>query len=79
LITCALNKLVYIKLAITIKEMENDASLLDDELYRKRFVVERTNAWLNGFKAILVHFETKSLHWKCLNIIAFWIILLRQL
>lgn len=58
---------------------KNDASLLDDELYKKRFVIERTNAWLDGFKAILVRFETKSLHWKCLNIIAFSIILLRQL
>ena len=58
---------------------KNDASLLDDELYKQRFVIERTNAWLDGFKAILVRFETKSLHWKCLNIIAFSIILLRQL
>jgi len=41
---------------------KNDASHLDDELYKKRFVIERTNAWLDGFKAILVRFETKSLH-----------------
>ena len=58
---------------------KNDASLFDDELYKNRFVIERTNAWLDGFKAILVRFETKSLHCKCLNIIAFSIILLRQL
>lgn len=57
---------------------KNEASLLD-ELYKKRFVVERTNAWLDGFKAFLVRFETKSLHWKFLNIIAFCIISLRQL
>jgi hypothetical protein len=37
---------------------KNDASLFNDELYKKRFVIERTNAWLDGFKAILVRFET---------------------
>lgn len=58
---------------------KNDASLLDDELYKRRYVVERTNAWLDGFKGILLRFETKKLHWKCLNIITFCIILLRQL
>jgi len=26
---------------------KNDASLFDDELYKKRFVIERTNAWLD--------------------------------
>jgi len=58
---------------------KNDASLLDELLYKKRFVIERTNAWLDAFKAILIRFETKKSHWKALNIIAFCIILLRQL
>jgi len=58
---------------------KNDASLFDNELYKKRFVIERTNAWLGRFKAILVRFETNSLHCKCLNIIAFCAISLRQL
>ncbi len=58
---------------------KNDVSFLDEALYKQRFVVERTNAWLDAFKAILVRFETKSSHWKALNIIAFCIIILRQL
>jgi len=53
--------------------------LFDDLLYKCRFVVERTNAWLDAFKAILVRFETKSLHWKALNLLAFSVILLRKL
>ena len=40
----------------------NDASFIDELLYQKRFVIERTNAWLDAFKAILVKFETKKLH-----------------
>jgi len=55
----------------------NDVSFFDDELYKQRFVIERTNAWLDAFKAILVRFETKKSHWKALNMIAFSIILLR--
>ena len=58
---------------------KNDVSFLDEALYKERFVVERTNAWLDAFKALLVRFETKKSHWKALNIIAFCIILLRQL
>jgi len=53
--------------------------LFDDLLYKCRFVAERTNAWLDAFKAILVRFETKSLHWKALNLLAFSVILLRKL
>jgi transposase len=58
---------------------KNDVSFFDDQLYKHRFVIERTNAWLDAFKAILVRFETKKSHWKALNIMAFTIILLRQL
>ena len=57
---------------------END-HLFDDLLYKCRFVVERTNAWLDAFKAILVRFETNKIHWKALNLLAFCVILLRQL
>lgn len=53
--------------------------LFDELLYKCRFVVERTNAWLDAFKAILIRFETNAVHWKALNILAFCVILLRQL
>lgn len=53
--------------------------LFDDVLYKSRFVIERTNAWLDAFKAILIRFETNQIHWKALNLLAFTVILLRQL
>lgn len=53
--------------------------LFDSLLYKCRFVVERTNAWLDAFKAVLVRFETNKVHWKALNILAFCVILLRKL
>ncbi len=51
--------------------------LLDDQLYKERFSVERTNAWIDAFKALLIRFETKALNWLSLHYIAFSLILLR--
>ena len=58
---------------------EENESIFDTLLYRQRFVIERTNAWLDAFKAILIRFETNKIHWKALNLLAFCVILLRQL
>ena len=58
---------------------EENESIFDEMLYKCRFVIERTNAWLDAFKAILVRFETNSIHWKALNILAFCVVLIRQL
>ena len=51
--------------------------LLDDQLYKERFSVERTNAWIDAFKALLVRFETKSHTWMSLHHLAFSLILIR--
>jgi len=53
--------------------------VFDELLYKTRFVIERTNAWLDAFKAILVRFETNNSHWKALMLLAFSVILLRKL
>mgnify|MGYP001996098578 CR=1 FL=1 len=58
---------------------EESESIFDELLYKHRFVIERTNAWLDGFKAVLTRFETNKTHWKALNLLAFCVILLRQL
>jgi transposase len=54
-------------------------SILDELLYRKRFVVERTNAWVDGFKSLAMRYETNSTHWKAMNVLAFLIIFIKQL
>lgn len=58
------------------KDTDNQP-LKDDELYKERFSVERTNAWLDAFKALLVRFETKSQTWMSLHYLAFSLILFR--
>lgn len=51
--------------------------VLDELLYKERFSVERTNAWLDAFKMILVRFETRTDTWEALHYLAFTLILLR--
>jgi len=50
----------------------------DPKLYQERFAVERTNAWLDGFKALLVRFETSINSWLSLHYLAFCVIILRK-
>ena len=52
--------------------------LLDEELYKERFAVERTNAWLDAFKTTMVRFETTSRNWLSFHYLAFSMILMRK-
>ena len=52
--------------------------LLDEQLYKERFSVERTNAWLDAFKTLLTRFETTVINWVSFHYLAFALILLRK-
>lgn len=52
---------------------------LDDDLYKRRNVIEQAHAWLDSFKALLVRFETKALHWLNLHFLAFTVQLIRKI
>lgn len=58
-------------------ENDNLSFIFDELLYKSRFVIERTNAWLDAFKALLVRFETSNSNWRAWNVIASCLILLR--
>ena len=51
----------------------------DDELYQERFVIERTNAWLDGFKGLLMRYEKKIKSWMAQHWMAFSVLLLRKI
>ena len=42
--------------------------LCDEVMYKERFVIERTNAWMDSFRSILCRFDTS---WKGWNHLAF--------
>ena len=58
-------------------EYIDNQPLMDDLLYLERFCVERTNAWLDAFKTLLVRFETKVINWISWHYLAFASILIR--
>ncbi len=58
---------------------QNGTYIFDEKLYEKRTVIEHANAWLDGFKALLVRFEFKKQNWVALHYIAFVIIFLRKI
>ena len=50
----------------------------DTALYKRRFLVERTFAWEDKFKRLLLRFETKQSHHLGFKLIAFPLINLRE-
>lgn len=56
----------------------NDDTLLDELLYKERYSIERTNAWLDSFRTILNRFDTSVSSWKSFNYIAFMVILIKK-
>lgn len=50
----------------------------DEQLYGKRYTIERTNAWIDGFRSLLNRFDTTVDSWKGFNYIAFIVIALKK-
>jgi hypothetical protein len=52
----------------------DDATPFDPELYARRVVVEHANAWLDGFKTLLVRYEISVGNWLAWHWLAFAVI-----
>jgi len=62
------------------KQQQSDNYIYFDELlYKRRFVIERMNAWIDAFKALLIRFETTIKAWMTLHFLAFSVLLCRKL
>ena len=59
------------------KEPKEAYVYFDEQLYRQRYVIERTNAWLDGFKILLVRYEVKISTWMAAHFMAFVILFLK--
>jgi len=51
----------------------------DEQLYKRRNVIEQVNTWLDSFKTLLIRFETKAQHWLALHFLAFSVQLIRKI
>lgn len=50
----------------------------DEKLYEQRYVIERTNAWMDSFRSLLNRFDTTLTSWKGFNFLAFIVIGLKK-
>jgi transposase len=57
----------------------NGSFIFDALLYPSRTVIERANAWIDDFKALLVRFERRARNWEALHYIAFLVIFSRKI
>lgn len=57
---------------------QSGSHVFDSDLYADRSVIEHANAWLDGFKSLLVRFEFSVKNWMSLHFMAFSIIFLRK-
>jgi transposase len=58
---------------------QSGTHIFDEELYQDRSVIEHANAWIDGFKALLIRFESLVRNWMSLHFIAFSVIFLRKI
>ncbi len=61
------------------KNKDREDDYFDELLYEQRFVLERTNAWIDGFKALIIRYEKLADVWLNSHYIAFSIIILRKI
>jgi len=52
--------------------------LFNKKVYDNRYTNERTHAWVDKFRGVLIRFETKAAHWMGANYIAFAMVNLRN-
>jgi transposase len=61
------------------KEPSQEYVPFDEELYKRRFVVEQANSWLDGFKTLLVRYEVLLKTWIAAHLMAFTVLFLRKI
>jgi transposase len=60
------------------KQQKEEYRYFDEELYKQRYVIERANAWLDGFKALLVRYEVKIRTWMAMHFMAFAVTFIKR-
>lgn len=52
--------------------------LLDEQLYKERYAIERTNAWMDSYRSVLNRFDTTISSWTGFNFLSFIAIALKK-
>ena len=57
----------------------DDNTFFDPKRYCRRVVIEHANAWLDGFKTLLVRYETSVGNWLAWHWLPFAVLFLRKI
>lgn len=60
------------------KSSESESYPFDNELYKERYAIERTNAWVDNFRQLIIRYETKARNWMGAHYLAFTIMFLKK-
>ena len=58
---------------------DNWSRIMDEELYKQRYYIERTNAWIDSYRSLLNRFDTTLTSWMGFNFIAFIIMAIKKI
>ncbi|RYY06331.1 MAG: IS5 family transposase [Sphingobacteriaceae bacterium] len=62
------------------KEKDKDENwYFDEELYKRRMVIEHANAWMDGFKGLIIRYETLVRNWMAMHWMAFSVFFLGRI
>lgn len=56
-----------------------EEDMLDELLYKERYSIERTNAWMDSYRTVLNRFDRTVASWSAWNYIAFMIIFIKKI
>lgn len=51
----------------------------DEELYKRRTLIEHANAWMDGFKGLVIRYEVLARNWMAMHWMAFSVFFLRRI
>ncbi len=57
---------------------DNGPGIIDEDLYKERYSIERTNAWIDSYRSLLNRFDTTLSSWIGFHFIAFIIIAMKK-
>jgi hypothetical protein len=61
------------------KQDDQETHFFDEKLYQRRIVIERANACIDGFRALINRFETTLSSWMALHWIAFSVLFIKKI
>jgi len=61
------------------KGNDTEDHFFDEQLYKRRTVIEQANAWMDSYKALLIRYEVLTVNWMAMHWMAFSVFFLKRI